>query len=125
MTKPGKAEDPQSPKDQLTYQPYANPYLTCPACGDRVVGRHDDNSGRNWPCGDDAGVVSLCPTWSPVDGCMCLETLGRKEHGIPEEPLRDKRKERPKHPPSDDPQDPSPPPPVQDPPIVDEIPELP
>lgn len=117
-------EIPKDAKDQLTYQPYANPYLRCPTCGDRVVGRLDNNSGRNWPCGDDAGVLSICPTWSPVDGCLCLETLGSKTHGIPEEPLRDQRKARVKP----EPETPSPPPPAQDeplPPIVDEIPDLP
>jgi hypothetical protein len=49
---------------------YANPYLMCLTCRCRVT---DAEGGRNVPCGDPIGFVSACPTWSPVDSCMCDE----------------------------------------------------
>lgn len=69
---------------------FANPYLTCDQCGLRAVGWHDDQrcgcneTSWNEPCGHDrAGVTSVCPSWGPVDGCLCREILGHVPHGEP------------------------------------------
>jgi hypothetical protein len=69
------------------YVSFANPYLRCDQCGQPVPRWHDDarcgcNGGFwNEPCGHVAGVTSVCPSWSPVDGCCCLEHLGYVPHG--------------------------------------------
>lgn len=60
---------------------FANPFLTCNKCGKRVTdyallnGKH-----VNSPCGCSAGFESVCPSWSPVDGCRCMEHLGEVPH---------------------------------------------
>lgn len=56
---------------------FANPYLVCDSCKKNVT--HRENS-RNQPCGHGAGFTSVCPSWSPVDGCQCMEHLGSVEH---------------------------------------------
>ena len=64
----------------------ANPFLACAACGKRVEAFHDDRCGCgierpvNFPCEHAAGYDDLCPSWGPVDGCTCLEVLGRVDH---------------------------------------------
>lgn len=58
----------------------ANPHLSCVTCTTPVAGFHDpercgpgcDEPSGNNPCGH-AGLTSRCPSWSPVDGCMCEE----------------------------------------------------
>lgn len=68
------------------YITFANPHLRCDQCGKRVPRHHDDDccgcAGGFWnePCGHEGGVTSACPSWSPVDGCRCLEQLGVVEH---------------------------------------------
>lgn len=65
---------------------FANPYLRCDQCGTRV--RHWHNSDKcgcdagswNKPCEHNASVTSVCPSWSPVDGCQCQEVLGKVDH---------------------------------------------
>lgn len=47
---------------------FANPYLVCTHCRRPTIWR---SRGNNLPCGHGADYVSLCPTWSPVDGCSC------------------------------------------------------
>lgn len=64
----------------------ANPYLTCDACGAGVdhfaCTGEDQGPVRNEPCGHEGvGATSACPSWSPVDGCRCVEHLGSVEHG--------------------------------------------
>lgn len=54
---------------------FANPYITCAACQKQVVQRTRD--GRNYPCGDTADFDSSCLSWSPVDGCRCVQFLGQ------------------------------------------------
>lgn len=73
------------------YVTFANPYLVCERCRRSVRRWHDnDRCGcgeegwQNLPCGHQDGVTSVCPSWSPVDGCCCLEHLGRVPHGEPE-----------------------------------------
>lgn len=64
----------------------ANPYLTCLTCRKPVTAWHDPDKcgcGRgdwNEPCGHAAGITSVCPSWSPVDGCQCAEVLGAVQH---------------------------------------------
>lgn len=55
----------------------ANPYLKCVRCYQRVTHRR---LLRNRPCGHRADFLNACPSWSPVDGCTCLSTLGRVLH---------------------------------------------
>jgi hypothetical protein len=69
---------------------FADPYLTCEQCGAWVTSWHDDDrcgcddSGFwNLPCEHQAGITSVCPSWSPVDGCQCLEHLGSVNHAEP------------------------------------------
>lgn len=59
----------------------SNPFLACDGCGLRVSARP---ASSNQPCGCRAGYHSLCPSWSPVDGCGCLEAFGTIEHGRPQ-----------------------------------------
>lgn len=72
------------------FVPFANPYLRCERCRRWVTSWHDDgrcgcDSGWwNEPCGCvSAGVTSACPSWNPVDGCVCRLYLGRIDHGEP------------------------------------------
>ncbi len=57
---------------------FANPFLICHWCGREVTGVTSD--GRNVPCDHIEGTVSMCPSWGPVDGCICSQTLGRVPH---------------------------------------------
>lgn len=66
---------------------FANPYLVCRVCGAAVTAWHDpDQCGcreGGWqikPCGHQAEAVDTCPSWNPVDGCTCQETLGSVDH---------------------------------------------
>jgi hypothetical protein len=68
---------------------FANPYLKCDACRQWVTAWHDNlqcgchTPCDNKPCGHAAGVTSACPSWSPVDGCLCATFIGRVLHGEP------------------------------------------
>ena len=65
----------------------ANPYLTCVQCGGWVD--HFSHTGegqgpsRNQPCDHAADYANVCPSWGPVDGCLCAEHLGHVPHGQP------------------------------------------
>lgn len=68
----------------------ANPYLTCDTCGKWVTGWHDpqqcgcdDTGWLNTPCGHQAGITTVCPSWDPVDGCVCASGGGLASHGQP------------------------------------------
>lgn len=67
------------------YVTFANPFLVCDECGIGVERWHNEQAcgchgGYSLsPCGH-VGVTSLCPSWSPVDGCRCAEHLGIVEH---------------------------------------------
>lgn len=51
---------------------YANPYNKCDRCGLRTTnGAIVQGIWRNFPCGHNASFSSVCPSWSPVDGCEC------------------------------------------------------
>ena len=72
------------------YITFADPYLTCDRCHAWVESWHDDtrcgcdSTFWNAPCGcERAGVTTVCPSWGPVDGCQCMEHLGRVEHAEP------------------------------------------
>jgi hypothetical protein len=66
----------------------ANPFLACSACRKRVEAFHDDECGCDesggplllMPCFHRGEYDDLCPSWSPVDGCTCRETLGHVPH---------------------------------------------
>lgn len=67
-----------------------NPYHLCDLCGRWVTGWHDiarcgcaDGFNAVMPCGHDANAVDVCPSWGPVDGCRCVEQLGRVDHAVP------------------------------------------
>lgn len=58
---------------------FANPYLVCEECRKPTPYWHSNErcgpacteSWFNYPCGHTAGVISICPSWSSVDGCKC------------------------------------------------------
>lgn len=56
---------------------FANPFLVCESCTLKVPYWHDpvrcgcSEVVFNYPCGHKANVVSLCPSWGPVNGCQC------------------------------------------------------
>lgn len=56
---------------------FANPYLVCTQCERPVSAWHNPEAcgcsaaTRNLPCQHTAGVRDTCPSWSPVDGCLC------------------------------------------------------
>lgn len=58
---------------------YANPFLVCAECRKKVPYWHDpDRCGCNgeWylhPCEHKADIISTCPSWNPVEGCICTE----------------------------------------------------
>lgn len=63
---------------------FADPYKTCRDCGGWVTGVLDrPGPFVVLPCRHQSGYVNVCPSWSPVDGCRCLETLGSVRHGEP------------------------------------------
>lgn len=69
---------------------FANPHLVCTDCRRPVPAWHNPDAcgcdpevfGPFWnvPCGHRAGITSVCPSWSPVDGCQCAEVLGTVDH---------------------------------------------
>jgi hypothetical protein len=56
---------------------FANPYLICEICKRSARYWHDpdrcncDSDFYNYPCEHPLGVISRCPTWNSVDGCLC------------------------------------------------------
>lgn len=61
---------------------FANPFLVCEECREKVPYWHNpDRCGCNetkfWnsPCEHTAGVVSVCYSWGPVDGCQCNDKV--------------------------------------------------
>ncbi len=56
---------------------YADPFLVCESCGRQTTGR---DGNYNAPCGHRAGFKSICPSWSPVEGCLCQKYLGYVPH---------------------------------------------
>lgn len=52
---------------------FANPYLKCGLCDAWVEGWAPDSDapGLLFPCEHYAGLVDVCPSWGPVDGCTC------------------------------------------------------
>lgn len=68
----------------------ACPYLACGECHARVEFWLDrPGPHRNEPCGHEAEMVDTCPSWSPVDGCRCVEHLRARPVGhLPDPDLR-------------------------------------
>jgi hypothetical protein len=62
---------------------FADPYKICDQCGSWIDGVLDA-PGRsiNVPCEHKATYTDLCPSWSPVDGCSCIEHLGERRHPL-------------------------------------------
>ncbi|MFM9590768.1 hypothetical protein ACKI16_29700 [Streptomyces scabiei] len=71
------------------YIPFANPYLQCTQCGAWLTGFHEPETcgcttfETNVPCCCRAGIRSACPSWSPVEGCLCAESFGHVDHSAP------------------------------------------
>lgn len=63
---------------------FANPYIRCNQCGRRVEGYivapEHEVDWANYPCEHFADHASICLSWSPADGCNCLEHLGKVDH---------------------------------------------
>ena len=74
---------------------HENPYLVCGHCFNYIDGyiAHYGqvprcvHQGLNSPCRHTSGYVSLCRTWSPVDGCQCMKTYGN----VPHPPKKEKK----------------------------------
>lgn len=48
---------------------FANPHILCTTCQQQVT--NVTSPGLvNTPCGH-TGTDDVCPSWSPVDGCIC------------------------------------------------------
>lgn len=72
---------------------FANPYLRCDECQAWVTGWHDGQQCSckapgwyNAPCGHQAAITSVCPSWGPVDGCCCrslARVVGKVRHPVP------------------------------------------
>lgn len=68
------------------YITFANPHLVCDLCRKPVPRWHNNDkcgcTAGCWidPCGHKAEAVSICPSWSPADGCQCKEHLGSVDH---------------------------------------------
>ena len=53
---------------------FANPYKQCASCREWVDGaRVVPGQLTLVPCGHEADYVDVCPSWSPDDGCTCVE----------------------------------------------------
>lgn len=58
-----------------------NPYLICDECKVTVRYWHNpercdcDDDFYNHPCLHKTGVTSICSTWGPVDGCICVDKV--------------------------------------------------
>ncbi len=63
---------------------FANPYLVCNQCGGWITGALD-NPGPSilMPCEHRMSYHDVCPSWSPVDGCLCQEMFGKVDHAEP------------------------------------------
>jgi hypothetical protein len=65
---------------------FANPFLVCNLCSKPVLRWHNNDkcgcAAECWidPCSHNAEAVSVCPSWSPVDGCTCQEVLSSVDH---------------------------------------------
>ena len=65
---------------------FADPFKMCERCDGWVTGvavfPDEFRASENLPCRH-AGYRSVCPSWSPVDGCQCVEHLGHVAHLAP------------------------------------------
>ena len=63
---------------------FADPFKQCVQCGAWVDGVLciEGSAWENLPCGHAADYRSLCPSWSPVDGCCCAEHFGHVPHPV-------------------------------------------
>lgn len=59
---------------------FANPYLLCGECKQSVKYWHNpdrcgcvNESHYNHPCGHVADLIQGCPSWNPVEGCICSD----------------------------------------------------
>lgn len=51
---------------------FADPYKVCLKCGQWIDGAEDGPGPLILiPCGHQSDYLSVCPSWSPVDGCRC------------------------------------------------------
>lgn len=63
---------------------YADPYKQCCQCGGWITGALDKPGPLMLvPCEHESDYRDVCPSWGPVDGCRCIEHLGKREHGTP------------------------------------------
>jgi hypothetical protein len=87
--RPRRQHGPMTFTRTHVYVTFANPYLACTVCRQSVRRWHNndkcgcDATFWNAPCGHTAEAVSVCPSWSPVDGCQCREVLGSVSHTFP------------------------------------------
>lgn len=62
---------------------FADPYKQCLKCGGWVDGVLDAPGPTIVvPCEHQSDYRDVCPSWSPVDGCHCIESLGFRDHPV-------------------------------------------
>lgn len=72
------------------YVEFANPFLVCTLCRKPVPRWHNNDKcgceAESWndPCEHPIGITSICPSWPPVDGCLCKSVFGKVDHSFPE-----------------------------------------
>lgn len=64
---------------------FADPFKVCNQCGGWVTGILRTRRGPDLttPCEHAQSYADVCPSWSPVDGCLCRERLGHVPHETP------------------------------------------
>lgn len=66
---------------------FADPYKVCEHCGQWITGVLDKPGPLILvPCEHESDYRDVCPSWGPVDGCSCVEHLGRRGHSTPPAP---------------------------------------
>jgi hypothetical protein len=62
---------------------FADPFKVCNVCHGWVDGVVEVGGPHEMiPCGHRQSYESVCPSWSPVDGCTCQVALGYTPHAM-------------------------------------------
>lgn len=57
-----------------------SPFLRCLECDLKITYLHHElcpcgeNYLSNHPCGHEADIYSICPTWTAYGGCQCIDS---------------------------------------------------
>jgi hypothetical protein len=68
---------------------FADPYKVCRTCGQWITGVDESGPRTGWtvPCHHSGSYDDVCPSWSPVDGCQCVQRYGERDHAVPPGPF--------------------------------------